>query len=251
MKVFILIVLLIFQLQSQSVDPKIITHKIDILQLNIHKNDSLIGVMKTENDNTLKLIAEYKLELSKIAFDTMPGMVIYSPVENCLYLEPSISSKCFKKVTAGDSLKIVDLDNYPYIKVFYKGVHGYNLSASFTDSAGNVIKLNRDIESQIKDERIRLQNEEKEEIKKVAQKKQAVANEKYKSSLISKYGKNIGVKIYNKQAELGMTSAMISTIMGKPNEINRSGGSWGIHEQWIYDNIYLYFENDTLKSWQD
>ncbi len=50
---------------------------------------------------------------------------------------------------------------------------------------------------------------------------------------------------------LGMTSDAVSASMGAPRDVNRSVGSWGIHEQWVYPGKYLYFENGVLTSWQD
>ena len=45
---------------------------------------------------------------------------------------------------------------------------------------------------------------------------------------------------------------------GRPNDINRSVGSWGIHEQWVYGGYpssskatYVYFEDARVTSWQD
>lgn len=54
----------------------------------------------------------------------------------------------------------------------------------------------------------------------------------------------------------GMTPDMLYITMGKPDDINSTVGSWGRHEQWVYeysnfDNTYLYFENGKLTSWQD
>lgn len=50
---------------------------------------------------------------------------------------------------------------------------------------------------------------------------------------------------------LGMTKDQAISQFGYPNDINRSVGSWGIHEQWVYGiNFYLYFENGILTSWQ-
>lgn len=45
--------------------------------------------------------------------------------------------------------------------------------------------------------------------------------------------------------------------LGKPDDINRTVGSWGVKEQWVYKNqygnktIYLYFENGILSSYQN
>lgn len=63
------------------------------------------------------------------------------------------------------------------------------------------------------------------------------------------------VKIYNaiKQEKiiLGMTLNDVKLSWGEPDDINRSVGSWGVHEQWIYGAVYLYFKNGILTSFQD
>jgi hypothetical protein len=48
-----------------------------------------------------------------------------------------------------------------------------------------------------------------------------------------------------------MTKEMAIISRGYPKDKNRSVGSWGTHEQWVYDDEYLYFENGYLRSWQD
>jgi len=52
---------------------------------------------------------------------------------------------------------------------------------------------------------------------------------------------------------LGMTAEMARSARGEPSDINRTVGSWGVHEQWVYSDTgtYLYFENGILTSWQD
>lgn len=57
------------------------------------------------------------------------------------------------------------------------------------------------------------------------------------------------------EIKLGMTDEMVRASWGDPDDINRSVGSWGVHEQWVYprssyDDDYLYFENGILTSWQ-
>lgn len=56
---------------------------------------------------------------------------------------------------------------------------------------------------------------------------------------------------------IGMTKAEVLEIFPRPNNVNVSEGSWGRHEQWVYrrskkigDEVYLYFENGQLTSWQ-
>jgi len=60
------------------------------------------------------------------------------------------------------------------------------------------------------------------------------------------------------EIQLGMTGEMVEAAWGSPRAINRSVGSWGVHEQWVYGSYtkyssptYLYFENGILTSWSD
>jgi hypothetical protein len=51
---------------------------------------------------------------------------------------------------------------------------------------------------------------------------------------------------------LGMNQQdVIDSSWGKPNKINRTTYSFGVHEQWVYDGGYLYFENGILKTIQN
>jgi len=61
--------------------------------------------------------------------------------------------------------------------------------------------------------------------------------------------------ITDKKIRLGMTDEMVRLSWGRPSDINRSVGVWGVHEQWIYrigeyTRNYLYFRNGILTSWQ-
>jgi hypothetical protein len=64
-----------------------------------------------------------------------------------------------------------------------------------------------------------------------------------------------GIKTYNKLKGgyfwIGITREMAIISLGNPIDINKTVGSWGVHEQWVYNNnMYLYFENDKLTSYQ-
>jgi hypothetical protein len=43
-----------------------------------------------------------------------------------------------------------------------------------------------------------------------------------------------------------MSVEMALESWGIPYRVNITRGSWGIREQWIYSDAYLYFENGTL-----
>lgn len=56
--------------------------------------------------------------------------------------------------------------------------------------------------------------------------------------------------IENQKIKIGMSPEETKLSWGDPKKINKSVGSWGVHEQWVYENQYLYFENGKLASFQ-
>ena len=79
-------------------------------------------------------------------------------------------------------------------------------------------------------------------------------SQKNNSGVVTNYTEKreeIGRKLLRGDYWLGMTDEMAKISLGKPKKINRSVGSWGTHEQWVYEGIYLYFENGVLISYQN
>lgn len=73
-----------------------------------------------------------------------------------------------------------------------------------------------------------------------------------KARLTKKYGKTYADLILQGKVRIGMTAEMCREAWGTPDDINRSSGSWGVHEQWCYDwGGYLYMENGKLTSIQN
>ena len=48
-----------------------------------------------------------------------------------------------------------------------------------------------------------------------------------------------------------MTKEMVIASWGKPEHINSTVTALVVHEQWIYADSYLYFDNGILSGWQD
>jgi hypothetical protein len=61
---------------------------------------------------------------------------------------------------------------------------------------------------------------------------------------------DIEQSVIERKVRLGMTAEQVIMAWGKPNHLNKTVGSWGVHEQWVYNSQYLYFENGVLKSYQ-
>ncbi len=70
--------------------------------------------------------------------------------------------------------------------------------------------------------------------------------------LEERFGKRIADRILDGDIWIGMTRAMARESLGSPEDVNRSRGSWGAREQWVYPNgTYLYFNDRKLESWQN
>jgi len=52
---------------------------------------------------------------------------------------------------------------------------------------------------------------------------------------------------------IGMTASQVrASNWGRPEKVNRSSGSYGTHEQWVYGgNNYVYFQNGVVTSIQN
>ena len=82
--------------------------------------------------------------------------------------------------------------------------------------------------------------------------KEEAKEKKRKSDIIATYGKEVGQKLIDGYYWIGMTDEMARLSLGYPKDVNRTVGSWGTHEQWVYSmDLMLYFENGILKSYQN
>lgn len=67
-----------------------------------------------------------------------------------------------------------------------------------------------------------------------------------------KWSKKAWNSIETGKVFIGMTKLQATLAWGEPESVNRTIGSWGEHEQWVYTlKSYLYFENGILKAIQN
>ena len=52
--------------------------------------------------------------------------------------------------------------------------------------------------------------------------------------------------IHQRRVRIGMTDEQCRAALGRPRNINRSVGSYGVHEQWCYNGLYLYRRDGVL-----
>lgn len=73
--------------------------------------------------------------------------------------------------------------------------------------------------------------------------------------LDSEWRNSIVLAIKNQDYRIGMSQRQVMLAVGRPSDINRDVGDWGVHEQWVYSegvkDFYLYFENGELTSYQE
>ena len=50
---------------------------------------------------------------------------------------------------------------------------------------------------------------------------------------------------------IGMTKNMVKQTMGYPNATHKTETAYGVSEQWVYDNRYIYFENGVVSAIQN
>jgi hypothetical protein len=87
-------------------------------------------------------------------------------------------------------------------------------------------------------------------------KRRPISRKEHRARMVKKYGPEVRYN-YSKLPKrsgkywLGMTESVARENLGPPKRINRSVGSWGTHEQWVYSNKNLYFRNGILSSYQN
>lgn len=76
-------------------------------------------------------------------------------------------------------------------------------------------------------------------------------NKEYRDLILKKFGSTKGKLILENKVRIGFTAEMCRYSWGNPIEINKTTGSYGVHEQWVFDGSYLYFENGILTTIQN
>lgn len=69
------------------------------------------------------------------------------------------------------------------------------------------------------------------------------------SYLENRYGSNMAARLISGKIWKGMNSEMVKDSWGNAAKINRVISGNTIKEEWIYQNTWLYFENNTLVEW--
>ena len=68
-------------------------------------------------------------------------------------------------------------------------------------------------------------------------------------ALVSMYGADIGIPLYQHKVWKGINTDMARDSWGKPIQINRTYVDQSVDEEWIFSKKYLYFRDGVLVEW--
>lgn len=210
-------------------------------------NDSLSSINNQITE--IKKLEEYK-KLAQL--DTLRFIEVETNIEARYVDKPNYNENAKGIIPQGTKLHLYDYKfGYWYFKT--DSIIGYYHSRYLIET--DEMKKFREM-FEARDLAIRkikeAENRKSDSLKQIQSEKLRIQqNEQYKKSLISRYGLSNTEKILQHKIWIGMTREMLISSWGNPNDINRTVGSFGVHEQFVYGSTYVYVENGKLTSWQD
>jgi len=236
MKKYLLLVLTLIPLSlfSQELKHK---SKLDSLNNLIAMNNEQIKILEQKNKVLTSEVKVALQEIDSLSIAENKTNVIYSTRPVALYRD-IIHSKLIEDIPTDAKVVILEDIGDKY-KVIYQNSIGYAYKFGFiTEFERNKNLLKKDEEKKALD---------------IEYVKNQKAYEVRKKELIKKYGSYFGKLISERRIAIGMTNNMVIESIGKPDDINRTVGSWGVNEQWVYDvkGLYIYFKNGKVTSFQD
>jgi len=68
---------------------------------------------------------------------------------------------------------------------------------------------------------------------------------------ITPASQNLRSSVENDPSEVAKRANAHQALLAQKQHINRTTGSYGTHEQWVYGGSYLYFQNGVLTTIQN
>lgn len=227
MKNYILIVLVLVSLNVLSQETQY-QSKIDSVNNLIADNENKIKLLQLKNEELKSEIRIYKHLNDSVLIATNKSIKLHSNLPMVFYNDSNLTNT-EEKIPINSVVGLLEDLGKKY-KVIFNGRTGYVLKYGFetdTERQTKIVKINKDKATKQKD----IEDRAKE--------------------MIKKYGPHYGKIVNEGRYAIGMTKQMILDSIGNPKDINRTVGSWGSHEQWVYENFYIYFENGKVTSFQD
>ncbi|EMQ93772.1 hypothetical protein D778_01533 [Xanthomarina gelatinilytica] len=178
-------------------------------------------------------------EIKKMVSDS--SLTSYAREKAYIKKSPNVMGEIITKLT--EKKQVVLLDYYDgYFGICTDSICGY-MSEMWIEKNKKIYEF------------IKVKKEEQKELKRLEYENKLKLKQAEYAKLEKEYIKKYGQKTYDKLMQgyywIGMNREMATISLGRPKDINRTVGSWGVHEQWVYDGIYLYFENGKLTSYQN
>lgn len=177
------------------------------------------------------------------AQDYLPQKTTAKKSSVTIYSSGSFLSDFVGIVAKGDTLIITGIDTLGWYEVEVNNITGFVRPADIVVS-DDLATYRKTYMNEFHLEKVR-KSQAKEKIVREQKKKKRL------NKMVKKYGKKKGTGIAKGRVRLGYSTEMVKDAVGRPKDINRTVGNWGVHEQWVYDSYYLYFENGILTSWQE
>ena len=146
-----------------------------------------------------------------------------------------------EKLPLYEPLKVVQFYDKNYVKV-----RGVNSKSTLGYVMLYYIEKDTGLDQWVLDEEIK----EQKENERLAIERAKAINAKKMKELTAKYGADKAKKIMNGELWIGMTIKEATESKGLPNRINETVTANGKKQQFVYDDLYLYFEKGVLTTYQ-
>lgn len=151
-----------------------------------------------------------------------------------------------------EALKVIKIDHFYYLKV--QGIYHNKI-------VGYILKNDAEIDSELQAKIIKSEEEREESYKGFLKEKNRILQERLakerkiesenkRKKLTAKYGSATANRLINGEIWIGMTMNQAVESLGNPNNINETVTARGKDHQFVYDNLYLYFKDGVLTTYQ-
>jgi len=208
-----------------------------------NKKKQILNQINILNDSIEKIEIQISAIKSKEIQKMISDSTLRATVKKGAKLKKTASSLSEVITTLSEDKEVVILDyNKGYFGVCAGSICGYmgDVWVKKDDKIYAFMKAKKAEAKKLKE------LEEERELK-----ERKVAWAELEKKYIKKYGEEVYKKLQKRKYWVGMNMEMATISLGSPDDTNRTVGSWGVHEQWVYGNLYLYFENGKLASYQN
>jgi len=186
----------------------------------------------------LEMVAKHRLKFGPMKFLKLIGVLL--AMVTLVTAEETKKAPTEITLKSGTVLRKVEIVRYEPGRVILKyagGIDPFRLDSMAESSRKDLVSYQKTFES-AKEEAAA--SERLEQLK--SQARQLLAEQD---------AKEVEQAIEEKKIRVGMTPEEAARAWGEPIRKNKSGGSYGSTEQWVYPaGVYVYFRDGRLTSWQ-